>query len=369
METSRERIVKAIDHIQPEITPLYIPGTDGNDRWLRMFMAIDTWDLLDKLGSDVQTPCAAVYSGPNTARGLDIWGSDRDVTGHVGRVGYSAQRGDFPLAEAETIGDIECFNWPSPDHFDYEVVAKVLRAAPADKAHRVAPHYAVQKDGSTREELARQGGPWLPILCSLFNLLGFERTLMMLHTDPILIEAAIAKLATFVIEFSRRLLDATRGLTGIYYWGDDFATQTGLLLSPEQWRRFLKPAYKRVFELAKSYDLKIWFHCCGTFGPVLPDLIEMGMDVWEPVQACFPGNEPVVLKREYGQHIVFAGAISTQRTLAFGTPPEVRAEVRERIRVLGRGGGYICGPDHVLLSEFPIGNVLAMVEETKSVIL
>ena len=98
----------------------------------------------------------------------------------------------------------------------------------------------------------------------------------------------------------------------------------------------------------------------------MPDLIDMGMDVWETTQVHLPGNEPEVLKKEYGKDICFYGAINTQQTLPFGTPDEVRAEVRKRIRVLGKGGGYIVGGDHAILPDVPIENVLAMIDEAKN---
>ena len=117
--------------------------------------------------------------------------------------------------------------------------------------------------------------------------------------------------------------------------------------------------------LAKSYGMKMWFHCCGTFRPVMADLIDMGMDVWETVQVHLPGNEPEVLKREYGRDITFYGGINSQQTLPFASTEEVRAEVRERIRVLGQGGGYILGGDHTILPDVPIDNVLAMLDEAR----
>jgi len=95
------------------------------------------------------------------------------------------------------------------------------------------------------------------------------------------------------------------------------------------------------------------------------DLIDIGMDVWETVQAHLPGNEPDVLKGEYGDHITFFGGISTQTTLPFGTTDDVRREVRERIRVLGKNGGYICGPDHGIMPDVPMENVLAMYDEAR----
>ena len=109
----------------------------------------------------------------------------------------------------------------------------------------------------------------------------------------------------------------------------------------------------------------MWFHCCGTFREILPDLIDIGMDVWETTQVHLSGNEPEVLKREYGRDITFYGAINTQSTLPFGSSEDVRREVRERIRVLGEGGGYILGGDHTILPDVPMENVLAMMDEAR----
>ena len=103
----------------------------------------------------------------------------------------------------------------------------------------------------------------------------------------------------------------------------------------------------------------------GMASQTVMNLIDIGMDVWETVQAHLPGNEPDVLKREYGDHITFFGGISTQTTLPFGTTDDVRREVRERIRVLGKNGGYICGPDHGIMPDVPLENVLAMVDEAR----
>lgn len=370
METSKERALKAINHIQPETTPVHIMGFEDIERWLERFGAKDDFDLRDRLGLDFQT-ARAVYTGPNAKRGLSIWGTEPDVSGYAG-AGYSQARGSYPLVGA-SLADIERFDWPDPDDFDYEIVCKVLQTDP-EKAHYIKTQYSVQGDGLTREDAARGSGPlppsrasgaWLPILCTLFELFGLEETLIKLPTEPKIIEAALAHIESFALELSRRYLEATKGLSDIFWFGDDFATQQGMMISPEHWRRFLKPTYKKIFELAKGYGLKVWFHCCGTFRPVLPDLIDIGMDVWETVQVHLPGNEPEVLKREYGKDITFYGAINSQYTLPFGTPEDVRGEVRERIRVLGKGGGYICGADHTILPDVPIDNVLAMLKEAR----
>ncbi len=338
-------------------------GFDPMDRWLQRFSARDYVELRAKMGLDIQA-ARPVYIGRNAEMGLSLWGEKAGIGGSTG-AGYSSERGGYPLANAASVAEVQRFRWPSPDDFDYQVVAEVLETISDDVAKWVKVQYVVQQPGQTRISAARGGGPWIPLLCSLFDLFGLEQTLVNLRTAPELIEATIAHLEEFILGFERRLLDATRGLIDVFYFGDDFATQHGMLISPEHWRRFLKPTYAKVYGLAKDYGLKVWVHSCGTFRPVLPDMIDIGMDVWETVQVHLSGNEPDVLKREYGRDLAFYGAINTQRTLPFGSAEDVRAEVRERIRVLGKGGGYICGSDHGILGDVPMDNVLALLDEAR----
>jgi len=338
-------------------------GPEGIDRWLEYFGAKDDFDLREKLGLDIRT-AGPVYIGPNTERGLTPWGTEPNVMGWEG-FGYSQSRGCYPLANATSLADIDAFSWPDPDEFEYDIAGKVLETVP-DKARLIRIGYSVEENISGQDEAVQgKSAEWIPFVCTLFNLFGLEETLTKLRTDTKMIEAAINHMEDFLLGVSHRLLKATKGLADLFWCGDDFSTQRGMMISPEDWRRFLKPTYAKMFEIAKGYGLKVWFHSCGTFRPVLPDLIDIGMDVWEPVQAHLEGNEPEVLKREYGRDIAFYGAINTQSTLPFGTPEEVRAEVRERIRVLGKGGGYVCGPDHAILPDVPIDNVLAMLDEAR----
>jgi len=363
METARDHVLKAINHVQPDVTPVNLSNIYSTDRWLEYFGASDSLDLRYKLDLDIQY-ARPVYTGPYIKQGLDIWGTPlEDVYGAAG-TGYSRVRGGYPLANATTVAQVEQYNWPDPNDFDYEVAAKVLQAIPDDRAKRLDAKYGIAQEGKSNEQ-CQSGGSWLPLICALFNLFDMENTLMNLALAPKLVEAAIAKLEEFTLEFTRRSLEATKGLVDIFFYGDDFATQKGLMLSPAHWRRFLKPTYQKVFALAKSYGVKVWFHSCGQFTPVLGDLVDIGMDVWETVQVHLEGNNPKMLKRQYGKDITFFGAISTQKTLPEGTPDDVRAEVRERIKVLGEGGGYICGGDHGIMPDVPIENIEAMIDEAR----
>jgi uroporphyrinogen decarboxylase len=362
-ETPRGRVLKAIRHEHPDVTPVNLGGIYGLDRWLTRFGARDEAELRDLLGVDIQSS-RPVYTGELAEHSVGIFGTPVDgVFGSDGS-GYSSARGGYPLAGASTVADIERFPWPDPSQFDYGTAARVLRGDSGGRALRIDMKYGIARPGKTLEECS-QSGPWVPLLCTLFDLFGFETALMNLCAEPVLMEAAIRRIEEFTLEFARRSLDATSGLADIFWYGDDFATQRGMFVSPEQWRRFLKPTYRKVFTLARSYGAAVWFHSCGAFRPVLPDLVDCGMEVWETVQAHLDGNEPEGLKRDFGRDLSFYGGVSTQTTLPFGSPEAVRTEVRERVRVLGENGGYICGPDHGIMPDVPIENVLAMIDEAR----
>jgi uroporphyrinogen-III decarboxylase len=115
--------------------------------------------------------------------------------------------------------------------------------------------------------------------------------------------------------------------------------------------------------LIKSRGLIAQYHCCGAMSWMIPDPIDMGIDILDPMQLYLPGMEPERLKREYGRHLVFWGGISTQQTLPFGTPEQVRAEVRDRARVFGQSSGYVLSPDHTSMPDVPAANVIALFAE------
>ena len=160
-------------------------------------------------------------------------------------------------------------------------------------------------------------------------------------------------------------MDALGDDLHILYLGDDFATQRGMMISPQLWRRYLKPRYRRLFEIGKQAGKYVWFHACGDITTVLPDLIEIGMDVWETVQLHTLPMSPAQLKQEYGQHLTFFGGVTTQR-LPFMTPQQVEAEVSACIEALGAGGGYICGPDHHIKPDVPHANSVALFDAAQS---
>ena len=137
---------------------------------------------------------------------------------------------------------------------------------------------------------------------------------------------------------------------GRVWAGDDFGAQNGMMISPRLWRSVFNPRFRQVFAEMKAVnpDVLIGYHCDGAISPILDDLIEIGLEVFNPVQPNVPGHEPEALKNRYGDRLSFWGAIDQQQLLPFGTPAEMEAEVTAKIAVLGHGGGYILSPAHII---------------------
>jgi len=335
----RERVAAAVSHRQPDRTPVFLARIDDLDYWLESYGVEDEEAMRAMFGLDIRK---VKYNGLfDVEEGKTIWG-----TKDLWDAGYSMERGGFPLAGARSVADVENHRWPQPEVVDY----KELQA----RVNRMDPRYT---------RILSLG--FQPVFCTLCDLFGMEEAMVLMHENPAMIEAAVAGIERFLLAEIGRALKHCAKDVDFFWYGDDFSAQRGMMLSPELWRRFLGPVYGKVFDLIKSCGVGVWFHSCGTFRPVLSELIDAGMDVWETVQVHLEGNDPHELKREYGKHITFFGAINCQQTLPFGTPEDVRKEVRHRIRVLGKGGGYICGPDHSIQKNMPAENLLALYDEAR----
>jgi len=190
------------------------------------------------------------------------------------------------------------------------------------------------------------------------------------------IETFLADLAAFP-EFSQRLLDFIVDLNmeilpriascphidGVLL-GSDWGTQNDLIMSPTTWCDMIKPGEKREYDLVKSYGKKVMIHSCGRITRILPYLIEMGVDILNPVQPeCMDLG---ILKKEYGDHITFWGGVSTQRTLPYGTPKEVRREAEKVIELLGQNGGYITCSSQSIQTDVPYENLKALIETARA---
>ena len=155
--------------------------------------------------------------------------------------------------------------------------------------------------------------------------------------------------------------------TTIWLSGTDFGAQHGPLISPKSYRNLYMPHYKRLTDwIHKNTTWKVFVHCCGSIMPLIQDFIDSGFDILNPVQTSAKNMDPQTLKKKFGDQLTFwGGGVDTQKTLPFGTPDQVRQQVRENIRILGKGGGFVFNPIHNVQALAPIENILAMYETVR----
>jgi uroporphyrinogen decarboxylase len=180
-----------------------------------------------------------------------------------------------------------------------------------------------------------------------------------------LLEYMMDKILEIQMEMTRLILEEVEPYTDVVVIGDDFSHQGGLTYSPDMYRRLFKPRHKAIIHFLKEHagETKILYHCCGAAEPLLRDLIEIGVDAYNPVQVSAKGmNDTKRLKALYGKDLTFWGSIDSQRILPFGTPEEVRAEVRRRIDDLGDGGGLVLAAVHNIRPEVKPANICALFE-------
>lgn len=194
-----------------------------------------------------------------------------------------------------------------------------------------------------------------------YNLVGMEDFMCLLITNPGLACAVMDLICEYKINMAYEI--GRRGFR-IGHYGDDLGTQVSTLFSEEIFVKYLKPRIARVFAAFKKAGLPIQMHSCGAITPFIPHLIEIGLDVLEPVQTCMDIR---YLKQEYGQDLTFYGGIDTQRLLTFGTPEQVKEETLRTIDILGHDGGYICGPSQEIMDNVPVENVIALADTINEV--
>jgi uroporphyrinogen decarboxylase len=246
-----------------------------------------------------------------------------------------------PLKTATRVE--EAVDYPLPDPTD-----------PARHAHLGPATRALQA-----RDLAVQGELYVTIFETTWAIRGFEEMLADLVLRPDFVGALFERLTELRVIQARQLAGAG---VDVLRLGDDVASQTGMLISPALWRKWLKPRMARIVDAAKEVkpDIHIFYHSDGDCRSIVPELIEIGVTVLNPVQPeCM---DPVEMKQEYGDRLAFWGTVGTQSTMPHGTPDEVRAVVRERIETVGKGGGLLISPTHTLEPDVPWENVVAFVE-------
>lgn len=242
-----------------------------------------------------------------------------------------------PLANVTSVGEVLSYPFPDP-----------CAGGRMDDAKAYIDKY--------KHDYFIVGDLELTIFEMSWHMVGLEKFMMDLAMGEKYVGALLDRVKEFSIAIGKQL--AELGVDGIWA-GDDFGAQNGMMISPGMWRQTFKPRHAEVFQELKvtNPDVMIMYHTDGAVSPILEDLIEIGVDVFNPVQPNVPGHEPDVLKSQLGDRLSFWGAIDQQHLLPTGTAEEIEADVAEKIRILGEGGGYMCAPAHIIQSDTSMENI------------
>ncbi len=348
--TSKERVYKALAHQLSDRVPLFyrdVPAVE--QRLLRDLNLPDRGALLQHFDIDFRW-VEPRYVGPElqddeTGRIRNIWGVAYQYE-NSGRGGYWSAAA-FPLQNAHDSAQLDDYPWPQLAWFDFSHLARDV-AAYRDYAIMTAP------------------GNASPGIASVIqDLIGMERMLLDPMMNPAFFDALVEKIVAFVAPFVERMFSEAGGQIDFFRIGDDFGAQNGLMMSVEQWQRSYAPALKAISTPAKKYGAKYYHHSCGGIRELIPSLIELGVDVLDPIQVQAEGMEPAYLKRAFGDRLVFSGGIDEQHILPEGTPEEVRREVFRMCDIMGRDGGYFVGSTHNFQEDIPTDNIVAMYEAAR----
>jgi uroporphyrinogen decarboxylase len=253
-----------------------------------------------------------------------------------------------PLAETHSIEDLESYPWPD-----------------MNDPTRVAHVKAEARKLADENQYAIMGVPWLAFpLERAFAMQRMDSFMLNLGRHPDFARALVAKIAELCKTLMGHFLREIGDDIDMIKIGDDLGMQNNLLMSPRMYREIIKPLHADYISFIKSRTkARLFFHTDGDVFPLIPDFIEMGVDILNPVQTSAGKMSDLgELKRQFGKNMVFCGAIDTHRVLPFGTPEEVRAEVKRVIQTLGQGGGYMLASVHTIMPDVPPENILAMVD-------
>jgi len=348
--TSRERVLAAFAFREPDRVPTWLGASPEFRKLAREHLKLSSdEDLSLHIGDDFRRVFAK-YAGP-AERSPDSHFRFPDSNSRtpfgVERHGYGyGQPLDHPLKDARTPADIRHYAWPDPGWMD---VSLIRSEALAWKGR-----YAVL------------GGDWSPFYHDAIDLFGMEKFMTAMLDQPALVDSLLDSIVDYYIHVSRRIFEAAAGAIDIFFIGNDFGTQNGPVIGERLFRRFFLPPLKRLTGLGREFGLKTMLHCCGGFLPLIPVMIEAGLDALQSLQPDARDMEPYRLKKAFGGRIVLNGCVDTHHLLINGTPELVRARVREILEIMKPGGGYIISPSHdYLLPETPVENVLALYDTVR----
>jgi uroporphyrinogen decarboxylase len=329
----REIVFEALKHKQPPKTPYCLLFEDETDLRMDEYFGGNHW-------REQMTPylffTAACETDPRTpvddVRIMDAYGG-------IWRIDRRPWHLERPALDKPSF---DGYNFPAPEHFfrpDWKAKA-----------------YQTISDHSNSFIVGNLG--W-----GLFErswiMRGFENFLMDVTQNPDFVEDSLDRLMNLYLQ----LVDYTCELPidGILF-GDDWGEQRGIILGPKRWRKLLKPRWAKIYERVHQYGKFVIHHSCGSVADIMPDIIEIGMDVLESVQPEAAGMNPYELKKKWGDKISFWGCLGSQSIIPFGTPDQIKAEIRHLRREVGKDGGYIMAPAKPLQLETPTQNAVAIWE-------
>jgi uroporphyrinogen decarboxylase len=339
--TPRERWKAVLRGEKPDrVSTDFWATAEAREKLFQHMGCTDVWELAKRLHIDLPVGIGPrQHTGRPSDEGCDIFGCRWKRVAHPG--GAYMECIESPLAPYTSVEEIErSYTWPSPDDFDYSVISK-------------------QVEG--KDEYPVSGGGSEPFWRYAY-LRGQSLAYRDLYERPELAEYCLGKLFDFAYEMTARTYEQLPGRIDYSYIAEDLGTQEDLIFSPDIIRRFILPGMKKMMDLAHEAGVAVFTHSDGAVRKIIPDLIDAGMGVLNPVQWRCKGMDRAALKRDFGAKIVFHGAMDNQQTLPFGTVEDVRNEVLDNIRILGAGGGYILAPCHNIQVVSPPENIVTMYE-------
>ncbi|MFC1736797.1 uroporphyrinogen decarboxylase family protein [Candidatus Hydrogenedentota bacterium] len=336
--THRERVLKTFRFEQPDrLAYDLLEGTVWRE--LLDYFRVER-NLAERL--EVQDFLDTDFRWVKMSSGLFGSRSESDHTIYTNEVAHG------PLAEAETVSEVESYNWPDPSRWS-------------------APNWQEARAQWPDHALVLFAG-WSPLFWKTCEVFGVEAALVNLVSRSKLFECAVRCNHERYMERLKRGLMAARGFCDICWLGDDFASQQSMLLSPEHWRRFIKPALAEQVELARSHDMYVLYHSCGAVRPVLPDLIEIGINGLLVFQTTAREMDAGSIARDFGGRMVFYGGMDVQHLLSFGTPEEVKAEVLTNAQAFSKCGGYVVANSHHGVATIRGKNIEAMCQAARKTV-
>ena len=347
--TPRERWLSVLNHKKPDRIPMDYWATPEATKKLLEYLQCDNINsLFNYLHIDPLITVWPKYIGPPDRSGfieppvgsnvnVDIFGCGfKEISYGTGAYQECIYH---PLAKYKTVEEIEKnYKWPSPDWYDYSTIKDQIKEK---------EKYPIQCYGS------EPGWKYK-------HLRGDEQAFIDFVLYPEIAHYCIEKIFDFCYEVTRRIYEAVPGKIDLTYVAEDFGSQEDLMYSPTLIREFFIPGMKRMIDLAHQAGSFVFHHSDGAIRKIIPDMIKVGIDILNPIQWRCKGMDRESLKRDFGDKIVFHGAMDNQYTLAFGSVKEVKKEVLDNIRILGKDGGYILAPCHNIQVVSPPENIVAM---------